>query len=129
MRVRARQAPGERRQTMTTNAIKALVQVIYEERRDRRVNPEGTFDNAGRWYPSEAEDAGVSRTLRSPSRARPYTYMAGCRTRKHVSVLVERVLAGLGAPADVACVVKIAQSPAVGNLSELAPDHVVQEVA
>lgn len=110
---------------MTTNTIKALVQVIYEERRDRRVNPEGTFDNAGRWYPSDAEDAGVSSTHRSSSRA----WLTVCRTRKHVSVLVERALAGLGAPADVACAVKIAQSLAVGNLSELAPDHVVQAVA
>lgn len=114
---------------MTKDEIKRLVQVLYEGRRDRLVNPDGTFDNAGRWYPSEAEDAGVSHTHRSPSRAWPYSYMTACRTRKHVSVLVERALAGMEVPADVACAVQIARSPAVGNLSELAPDHVAKAVA
>lgn len=87
---------------MTQNQIKALVKGIYEARRDRQVNPEGSFDNAGRWYPTDREDAGVSSSLRSPSRAWPYSYMVGCRTRKHVTVLVSRGLAGQDVPADVA---------------------------
>ncbi len=90
---------------MTTSAIKTLVQTIYLARRDRAVNPEGRFDNAGRWYPSDREDAGVSSVLRSPSRAWPYSYMVGCRTRKHVAVLVQRAIAGQDVPADVAAAV------------------------
>lgn len=92
---------------MTTQQIKSLVQGIYEARRDRQVNPEGHFDGAGRWYPTDREDAGVSRTLRSPSRAWPYSYMVGCRTRKHVAVLVTRALAGHDVPADVAQAVRV----------------------
>jgi|WetSurMetagenome_2_1015567.scaffolds.fasta_scaffold116164_3 hypothetical protein len=92
---------------MSQSAIRSLVQSIYENRRDRAVNPEGSFDRAGRWYPSEAEDAnGDGSRTRSPSRAWPYSYMLRCRTRQHVRVLVERSLAGMPVPSDVASAVR-----------------------
>lgn len=98
-----RQVPGERRPKMTTQQIKDLVATLYIARRDRAVNPEGHFDGAGRWYPSDAEDAdGDGSRTRSPSRAWPYSYMLRCRTRQHVRCLVERGLAGQPVPADVA---------------------------
>lgn len=93
---------------MTTTQIKQLVQGIYEARRDRQVNPEGHFDGAGRWYPTDREDAGVTRTLRSPSRAWPYSYMVGCRTRKHVAALVTAALAGHDVPVDVSRALAVA---------------------
>jgi hypothetical protein len=84
-----------------TTQIKSLIASIYTARRDRQVNPEGSFDGAGRWYPSDREDAGVSSTLRSPSRAWPYSYIIGCRTRKHVAALVAAALSGRDVPNDV----------------------------
>lgn len=95
---------------MTTQTLKTLTQTAYEARRDRQVNPEGKFDGAGRWYPSQTEDAdgSIERTHRSPSRAWPYSYMTACRTRKHVKALVERALAGLQVPSDIASIVRAA---------------------
>lgn len=60
---------------------------VYQARKLRLIHPVGQFDNAGRWYPSPAEDAGVSGTVRWPSRAWPYSLMVACRTRKHVAAL------------------------------------------
>ena len=58
------------------------IQTVYTARKERIIHPEGKFDNASRWYPSESEDAdGFTRNLRSPSRAWPYSYMTGARTR------------------------------------------------
>jgi hypothetical protein len=75
---------------MTSNERKAQIKIVYEVRRDRLTNPEGKFDNAGRWYPSDREDAGdVIGCVRSPSRAWPYSYMQRARTRKHVAVLAD----------------------------------------
>jgi hypothetical protein len=95
---------------MTSSEIKNLVKAIYEARRDRQVNPEGSFDSAGRWYPSDREDAGASGRLRSPSRAWPYSYMVGCRTRKHVAVLVDAAMDGQSVPSDVARAVASVQT-------------------
>jgi len=87
---------------MTQKEIKTLVASIYEARRDRKAHPEGNTDNAGRWYPSEREDAdGDGSSTRYPSRAWPWSYMLRCRTRQHCRVLVERALAGEDVPADV----------------------------
>ena len=83
--------------------VKALVARVYEARRDRRVNPEGTFDHAGRWYPSAREDVGgeIRRTHRSPSRAWPYSLMAAARAKRHCRTLVEAGLSGADVPDDV----------------------------
>lgn len=66
------------------------IQTVYTARKDRIVHPEGKFDNAGRWYPNEDENAdGFTSTVRSPSRSWPYSYMVSARTRKHVAALAE----------------------------------------
>lgn len=73
--------------TSPTTFSKSDIQFVYEALRDRVIHPDGKFDNAGRWYPSEAEDCGISRVIRTPSRAYPYSYLVACRTRKHVTQL------------------------------------------
>lgn len=64
------------------------VQAVYEAMRNRQIHPDGKFDNAGRWYPSEAECIGLA-NIRSPSRNWPYSYLVACRTRKHVKLIAE----------------------------------------
>lgn len=82
-----------------TAEIKAAAEPVYADRRDRRTNPDGDFDGAGRWYPSDEEDAdGYKRHLRGPSRAWPYSYMVGARTRKHCVGLVEMGILGSKIP-------------------------------
>jgi hypothetical protein len=61
--------------------------VIYLDRKYRAENPDGNFDNANRWYPSEAEKQPCCNSVRGPSRAHPFSYMVHCRTAKHVSAL------------------------------------------
>ena len=58
----------------------------YIKRRDRIEHPIGTFDNAGRWYPNDAERLNCS-MFRSPSRSYPYSYMLACRTIPHIAHL------------------------------------------
>lgn len=75
--------------SLQTTFSKEEIQAVYEAVRDRRIDPEGKFDNGGRWYPSDEEDCGVSRVIRSPSRSWPYSYLTACRTRKHVQAVAE----------------------------------------
>ena len=88
--------------------VREMAREVYEARADRRVHPEGTFDSAGRWYPSDDEDHGMSWTIRSPSRNWPYSYMTACRTLRHCVTLVEAAMAGETVPADVRRVVGVA---------------------
>jgi len=96
---------------MSDREKKSLIRSIYEARRDRMIHPEsGCWDKAGRWYPSDREDAGdVRGRIRSPSRAWPYSYMLACRTRKHCAVLVEAALRGESVPSDVSRAVAAAR--------------------
>jgi hypothetical protein len=99
-----------------TAQIRTLTAAVYEARRDRQVHPDGSFDSAGRWYPSDAEDCGGDGTcVRSPSRAWPYSYMLRCRTRQHCRALVEAALAGETVPYDVtrAVAAAVSQTPAL----------------
>ena len=74
---------------MTTETTATLEQAArtFIARRDRTAHPTGKFDNAGRWYPSEAETCDCCSSVRSPSRAHPFSYMVHCRTLKHVANL------------------------------------------
>ncbi len=86
----------------TPSPVKGIADAIYTARKDRRVHPEGSFDKAKRWYPSNREDAdGDGTCVRSPTRAYPFSYMLRCRTRAHCVVLAERLVAGLDVPPDV----------------------------
>jgi hypothetical protein len=67
---------------------KQQINAVYAARRDRLVHPRGNFDKQGRWYPSDAENAdGYAGSLRTPSKAWPYSYLTGARTLKHVKGL------------------------------------------
>lgn len=57
----------------------------YVARRDRRAHPDGEFDSAGRWYPSDAEWQACCNRIRPPSRAYPYSLLVHCRTIEHVA--------------------------------------------
>jgi len=69
------------------NAMNALV--TFARRKDRLEHPEGSFDNASRWFPSNAEDCGVSGYIRTPSRSWPNSYMVACRTLDHCERLFD----------------------------------------
>jgi hypothetical protein len=103
---------AERKQELARErALRELVLRVYEPRRDRTAHPDGSFDSGGRWFPTEAEDAGdVAGEVRSPSRRWPYSYMIRARSRKHCQVLVERGLAGELVPLDVAMVLRAASA-------------------
>ena len=62
---------------------------IYIARRERKAHPEGTFDKAGRWYPSTSEKCVCCFGLRQPSRRWPYSQMTHCRTFAHVAKLMD----------------------------------------
>jgi len=55
----------------------------YLDLRDRRADPDGTFDTAGRWYP--AQELTCCGKIRTPSRSWPYSYLVHCRTMAHVA--------------------------------------------
>jgi hypothetical protein len=57
--------------------------IKFRDLRDRRTNPAGHFDSAGRWYPAHICPKCAS--VRSPSRAWPYSYLKHCRTADHVA--------------------------------------------
>ena len=65
-----------------------LAAVLYIKRRGRDEHPSGTFDSAGRWEPTDNESQDCCDSIRSPSRAFPYSYMTHCRTVKHVATLL-----------------------------------------
>lgn len=52
-------------------------------------HPEGTFDEGGRFYPSEHERRDCCTNIRAPSRAFPYSLMVHCCTVKHVTQLYQ----------------------------------------
>lgn len=63
-----------------TKALAALTR--YERRQARWEHPEGSFDNAKRWYPS-GRDEDVIDAGRCPSRAYPNSYNLACRSLAH----------------------------------------------
>lgn len=61
----------------------------YLDRKDRLEHPEGKFDRASRWYPSDQEEQDCCKDIRRPSRNYPYSLMLNCRTKKHIANLYE----------------------------------------
>lgn len=101
---------------MARPEIKNLVATIFAGRRDRAVNPEGEFDDGGRWYPDTSEkQLGSFSGIRGPSRAWPYSYMLRARTREHCRLLVRAWLLGRVTlrqlPADVAAAIRSQARP------------------
>jgi hypothetical protein len=75
--------------TAPINPIAVAAAQEFIGRKNRSRHPDGRSDKAGRWYPSDAEDpkGTVARTIRSPSRAWPWSYAHACRTAAHVAEL------------------------------------------
>lgn len=65
----------------TTRELEAAQE--YLSRRDRRKNPPGSFDKAGRFY--AAERTTRVEKVRSPSRFYPYSEMTAARSADHVA--------------------------------------------
>jgi hypothetical protein len=66
------------------------VQEVYEARQDRREHPDGEFDKAGRWYPSDLERCECCNSIRYPSRSWPYSLLVHCRSKRHVANLLAK---------------------------------------
>ena len=65
---------------------KEIITTVYTMLKEREIHPSGTFDKAGRFY-AEHDDL-IS--VRTPSRAYPYSHMTACRTRKYVKKVCEK---------------------------------------
>lgn len=61
----------------------------YLKRYARRINPDGYFDNAGRWYPSDHERQACCDSIREPSRAYLCSLNKHCRTMNHIAHLFD----------------------------------------
>jgi len=97
--------------------VKEATAPVWEARFARRTHPEGSFDDAKRWYPSDAENADrITRRIRRPSRTWPNTYNRACRSRAHVRALVEAGIAGLPVPADAARAAAAVRAELVAHL-------------
>ena len=73
---------------MSTDLKKlAEAAVSFTRRQLGSEQPEGKFDNAKRWYPSDYERRDCCESLRSPSRSYPFSIMTHCRTLRHVANL------------------------------------------
>lgn len=59
--------------------------LMYWMLKNRYIHPSGKMDKAGRWYPSEEEWQKCCSSIRSPSRAYPWSLMTHCRTAEHVA--------------------------------------------
>ena len=57
----------------------------WKSLQDRKTHPDGTFDNGGRWYPTDDEKQECCEHIRSPSRTHPYSYLLHCRSYGHVA--------------------------------------------
>lgn len=77
-----RQAKGLRPGSPSLEGAVAL----FIARRERALNPSGTFDKGGRWWP-EGDEHRSCCNVRAPSRAYPYSLMVHCRTAEHVAQL------------------------------------------
>ena len=59
----------------------------YLDRKERSSHPDGYFDNAKRWYPSNEEGCECCLEIRSPSRAFPMSLNQHCRSVDHIANL------------------------------------------
>jgi hypothetical protein len=74
---------------ITKNHSEIQAAVLYVLRKRRIVHPDGTFDKAQRWDPSENEHCACCNPIRAPTRAWPYSYMTHCRTLVHTATLLQ----------------------------------------
>lgn len=74
-------------QSAETSSVAAKAANTYLDRKSRKAHPNGSFDKAGRWYPSADEKQDCCSSVRSPTRSWPYSLMLHCRTAPHVANL------------------------------------------
>lgn len=67
--------------TTTSNAVAAAR--LYVARKHRHEHPHGRWDRGGRWWPHDSERCACC-TVRTPSRAHPWSLMLHCRSFEHV---------------------------------------------
>lgn len=72
---------------MSNGSAVIAAAVEYLDRKNGVSKPVGKWDNASRFYPSDAEDCGVTASVRTPSRAFPYSYYKACFSVKHCAAL------------------------------------------
>ena len=58
---------------------------IYHSRKERKVNPAGGFDGAGRWQPSAEERQDCCHSIRNPTKKFPFSLLNHCRSIEHVA--------------------------------------------
>lgn len=71
--------------TSSTGSQYIAAATEYIARKQGRSRPAGKCDNGSRWYPTDSEDAGVTATIRSPSRAWPWSYYKACFSLAHIA--------------------------------------------
>ena len=59
----------------------------YLSRQNRHMHPEGHFDQAGRWYPTDEERCECCELVNAPSRQYPGSLLIHCRTARHMARL------------------------------------------
>lgn len=58
-------------------------QCRWLRRKSRQEHPDGEFDKARRWYPSEHDEEVFEYDVRKPSWKWPYSYLLACRSLAH----------------------------------------------
>jgi hypothetical protein len=61
--------------------------ICYLDRQSRDEHPDGHFDNKKRWEPSSIEHCECCDSIRTPSKAWPFSLMVHCRTAQHIARL------------------------------------------
>lgn len=75
---------------LTRETARQAVPLLYLARKERRAHPDGHFDSAGRWYPSQDENSDhFTFGIREPTRRWPHSYMRSARTWNHCDLLAE----------------------------------------
>ena len=76
---------------LSPEAVASSVEALrlHFQRAARADHPDGTFDKAGRWYPSEGETCACCSGLRAPTRAYPLSYNSHCRSLEHCENLAD----------------------------------------
>jgi len=91
-------------------ALAALAKAIVTARKASSLRPEGKYDSARRWEPSDAEWQTCCRSIRSPTRTWPWSLLKHAHTRTHADGLVRAWLDGHSVPASVAALLGNYQS-------------------
>lgn len=62
---------------------------IFNSRKDRRSDPDGSFDSGRRWEPSKTERCACCESIRLPSIRWPASLLQHCRSAAHIALLYQ----------------------------------------